>query len=140
MRRQKPNWKILSTMKTDTESNEYNNFKELIDESKADLSGYIEKRLEFFKLTAYEKTANMFSRILYSSVIIAFALILFFLFLLTTGLYIGKALQNYPAGFGILILFILLLMVIVILCRKPLKRLLIDITLKAINKIENDED
>jgi len=121
-------------------ADEYNNFKELIDESKADLSGYIEKRLELFKLTVYEKTANMFSRILYSSVIVGFVLILFFLFLITTGLYIGRALNNYPAGFGILILLILFMMFIVILYRQSIKRILTNITIKAIKKIEDDED
>lgn len=127
-------------MKNDPENNEYNNFKELIDESKADLSGYIEKKLEIFKLTVYEKSSNMFSRIVYNLIIVAFALILFFLLLLVTGLYIGTLLGNYAAGFGILILVMLLLLVIIILCRVPLKRILTNITLGAIKKIEDDED
>lgn len=125
-------------MKSNTD--EYNNFKELIDESKADLSGYIEKKFELFKLMVYEKTAKTFSLILYSSVIVGFVLILVFLFLITTGLYIGRALDNYPAGFGILILLILFAMFMVILYRQPIKKLLTNITIKAIKKIEDDED
>jgi len=123
-----------------TNTNEYDSFKDLIDESKADLSGFVEKKLELVKLTVYEKASRLFSRLLYTASLIVFALILFFLSLITIALFIGRALQNYPAGFAILLIIILCIMLMVILYRKPLKRTLTNITLNAIKKIEEDED
>jgi len=121
-------------------TNEYNDFKEIIDDSREDLTGFIEKKFELAKLTVYEKTASLFSRIVYSMITVVFALILFFLVLITIGIFIGERLNNYAAGFGILILIVILIMVLVILNRKAVRKFLINMTLQSIKQIENDED
>lgn len=124
----------------DKEKINYQDFNELIDESKAELSSYIDKRLALTKLTIYEKLASASSYILYSLIIAVFLLILSFLILLGIGLFLGQWLHNYSAGFGILILIILSLVAIVFFCRKGLRRYFVNLTIRTIKKIEADEE
>lgn len=125
-------------MKSNNE--EYQNFKELIDESKADLSSYIEKRLTLAKLKAFEKIASTSSYIIYGLMMSVFALILFILILVGLGFFIGDLLNNYAAGFGILILITLVALFILIFNARRVRRAFVNITLRTIKKIEVDED
>lgn len=120
--------------------NEYNNFKELLDESKADISSYVEKRLALAKLRIYEKVASSFSHIIYSLLICLFAFVVFTLVFLGLGLFIGEQLGNFSLGFGILTLVLLFFMFIVIANQRKVRRFLVNLTLRTINKIEKDED
>ena len=119
---------------------EYQNFSELIDESKADLSSYIEKRLTLAKLKAFEKIASASSFIIYGLMMSVFALILFILILVGLGFVIGDLLNNYAAGFGVLILITLVALCGLILNAKRIRRAFVNITLRTIKKIEVDED
>nr|WP_297168971.1 phage holin family protein [uncultured Dysgonomonas sp.] len=119
---------------------EYQNFSELIDESKADLSSYIEKRLTLIKLKAFEKIASASSFIIYGLMMSVFALILFILILVGLGFVIGELLNNYAAGFGVLILITLVALLGLILNAKRIRRAFVNITLRTIKKIEVDED
>lgn len=132
------NWKSLLKMKSNNE--EYQNFSELIDESKADLSSYIEKRLTLAKLKAFEKIASASSFIIYGLMMSVFALILFILILVGLGFVIGDLLNNYAAGFGVLILITLVALFGLIFNAKKIRRLFVNITLRTIKKIEVDED
>lgn len=127
-------------MKIENERDEYQDFSELIDESKIDLSNYIDKRLALAKLKVYEKIASASSYIVYSLIISVLGLILAGLFLFGIAIFIGEALHNYSAGFGILILIILTMMILVFLCRKSLRRYFVNMTIRTIKKIEEDED
>ncbi|QIK61527.1 phage holin family protein [Dysgonomonas sp. HDW5A] len=119
---------------------EYQNFSELIDESKADLSSYIEKRLTLVKLKAFEKIASASSFIIYGLMMSVFVLILFILILVGLGFVIGELLNNYAAGFGVLILITLVALLGLILNAKRIRRAFVNITLRTIKKIEVDED
>lgn len=123
-----------------TNNQEYEDFNELIDESKRDLSDYIEKRLTLAKLKTYEKVANFSSRLLYGMILLIFGLILFFLLLITSGLYLGHLLNNYSAGFGILILINLFVVILAICNQKKIRRLFMSLTISTIKKIESDEE
>jgi len=120
--------------------NEYNDFKELLDESKADLLGYIEKKMLLAKLKVYEKVASTFSRILYGLLISIFALVLFILMFIGLGLFIGESLNNYSLGFGVMTLFVLFVLIMVVANSKKVRKFLVNITLTTIKKIELDED
>ncbi len=119
---------------------EYNNFKELFDGSKADISSYIEKRLMLVKLQAYEKMASSFSYIAYSLIICLLMLLLLTLMFFGLGLFIGEQLDNYSLGFGVLALFVLLVLLMIILTKKRVRRFLVNTSLRTIKKIEKDED
>lgn len=127
-------------MKIENERDEYQDFSELIDESKTDLSNYIDKRVALAKLKIYEKIASTSSYIVYSLIISVLVLILSGLFLFGIAIFIGEALHNYSAGFGILILIILTMLILVFLCRKSLRRYFVNMTIRTIKKIEEDED
>lgn len=119
---------------------EYQNFSELIDESKADLSSYIEKRLTLAKLKFFEKIADASAYIIYGLIMSVFALILFILVLVGLGVVIGDLLNNYAAGFGVLLLTTLVALFALIFNAKRIRRFFINITLRTIKKIESDED
>lgn len=125
-------------MKSNNE--EYQNFSELIDESKADLSSYIEKRLTLAKLKAFEKISSASSYIIYGLMMSVFALILFILILVGLGVVIGDLLNNYAAGFGVLLLITLVALFALIFNAKRIRRFFLNLTLSIIKKIESDED
>lgn len=123
-----------------TENNEYKNFREIIDESKDELASYIDNRITLLKLTAYEKVASSFSYIIYGLIIAVFLLVLCLFLLIGSGLSLGEYLDNYALGFGILGAGVLIILIIIILCRKALRKFLINHTLRTIKKIESDEN
>lgn len=120
-------------------TNEYNNFKELIDESKTDLLGYVDKQIQLFKLKAYEKIASSVSFLLYTLMTVVFGLIFFILLLIGVGITLGQALNDYSLGFGILILFVLILFIVILLLGKKVRRTFVNLTIRTIKKIESDE-
>lgn len=124
-----------------SKTDEYRDFKELLDESKADLSSYIEKKMLLAKLKIYEKVASTFSRIVYGLLLCIFALILFILMFLGLGLFIGESLNNnYSLGFGVVTLFVFLILLLVVTNSKRIRKFLMNITLSTIKKIELDEE
>lgn len=123
-----------------TNKEEYQDFQEIIDDSKRDFSEYIDKRLALIKLTTYEKLSNFSSRLLYGVIVLMFVVIISILIFLTLGLYIGYLLNNYAAGFGILIVFSILILILIIANNKRIRGIFQNLTLRTIKKIENDED
>lgn len=123
-----------------TKNQEYQDFNEIIDESKRDLTDYVDKRLTIFKLKSYEKVSNFSSRLLYGLIILLFVLVISLLLLITCGLYLGYLLNNYPAGFGVLALVCIFIMALIIFNRRRVRGLFVDLTLRTIKKIEEDED
>lgn len=120
-------------------TNEYSNFKEVIGESKADLLEYINKQIQLFKLNAYEKIAKSASYLFYILMAVVIGLIFFIMLLIGIGLTLGEALNNYALGFGILILFILLILVGIFVFGKKVRKAFVNMTLSTIKKIESDE-
>lgn len=123
-----------------TKKGEHHDFNELIDDSKKDISDYIEKRLALTKLKAYEKIANFSSRIIYGIIISVFMLILSILLVITSGLFLGRLLHNYVYGFGILFLAFIFTMILIALNKKRVRRFFVNKTLRTIKRIESDED
>lgn len=123
-----------------TNSEEYQDFQEIIGDSKKDISEYIDKRIALLKLSTYEKLSNFSSRLLYGVIVLMFIVIITILISLTLGLYIGYLLNNYAAGFGILVVFNILLLTLIIANSKKIRSIFQNLTLRTIKKIENDED
>lgn len=119
---------------------EYDNFKEILDESKADLSSYLEKRLMLAKLQIYEKVASSFSHIAYALIICFFAVIISILVFLGLGLFIGEQLNNYSLGFVLLSILVIIVLLVVIASKRKVRRFLVNLVLRTIKKIEKDEE
>lgn len=123
-----------------TKNEEYHDFNDLIDESKKDISDYIDKRLALTKLKADEKIANFSSRIMYGVVILVFVFILSILSVITASLFLGRLLHNHALGFGIVFLVFIILIILISLNKKRVRRFFVNKTLRTIKRIESDED
>lgn len=119
---------------------EYENFRELLDESKADMSSYFDKRLALTKLRIYEKVASSFSHIAYILIICFFAIIIFILAFLGLGLFIGEKLNDYSLGFGLLSIMVVVVLLGVIYSQRRVRLYIVNLVLLTIKKIEKDED
>ena len=87
-------------------------------EFKKEIASYIDVKLEYTKLIAYEKIAKA-SAASVSFLIIAFFGFFTFLFLsIAGGFYIGERTGSLAEGFGIITIVYLVLLIIVLLIRK----------------------
>ena len=106
---------------------------------KQDLSSYINKRIKLFRLRSYEKISITSSYIVYSLIVIILLFNIFFLFLLVLGFFLGECLNSNAAGFGVLILFTILILIIYMLNAKKIRGYITNKVVTVIKKIESDE-
>lgn len=116
------------------------NLGSLLEDIKLELFSYINKRLRLFKLDAYEK-ASMSASVLGYGLIVA-TIISFALFFILMGLafFIGELLGSLAAGFGIIALFSLFLLLVVFIFRRKIKNSILLGTIKIIRNIETDAE
>lgn len=112
----------------------------LFNDTKSELKQYVEKRVESLKLRVYEKTAITGSFITYGLFVMLMVFFVFFLCLLTLGFFLGELLNSLAAGFGILVLCSLIILVIFIVAGKTIRRKIINLIVSLIKKIEKDEE
>ncbi len=107
-------------------------------EFKKDISAYIELRLEYTKLIAYEKVAKVSAVSLSFLVILFFAFFAFFFLSFAGGYYIGSLTGNNALGFGIIsLVYIVLLVVVLVLRKKYFEKVIIEKIVDVL--IEEDE-
>ncbi|MFT3993916.1 MAG: hypothetical protein QM660_06385 [Dysgonomonas sp.] len=111
----------------------------LLDEIKLELLDYIDKRVRLFKLDAFEKIGITTSTLGYG--LIVSVIISAFLFFMLFGLafFIGELLNSLAAGFGILALFSILVLVIILLNGKRLRSFILNKTIVFLHKIDKNE-
>jgi hypothetical protein len=124
-------------MQNNSHSN--NDLQDYVDEIKNDLSDYLAKRLELFKLTAYEKTSVACSYIVYTLIICLLVSNILFLALLVLGFYLGEYLGSYAAGFGVLALLSVFLLLLFACFAGKFRRFITNKVINVIRKIEKDE-
>ncbi|MDD2247356.1 MAG: phage holin family protein [Proteiniphilum sp.] len=111
----------------------------LFEEMRGDISNFITATLELGKLEVYEKISLASSTITYSLIVAGIALLTLFFILVTVGIYLGEVFQNTWVGFGIVAAFALLVLLIMLLLKKPFKK-------KVTNRVvpflmeQNDKD
>lgn len=109
----------------------------LFEELKEDVSCYVRDTVQLAKLEAYEKIGIGSSIIAYSLILIFFMLFALALVFITAGLYLGELLQNMWAGFGIISLVTILIVLILITVKKSFTR---SVTNKVINFLVEDKN
>lgn len=114
--------------------------KEQIDDLKKDLSDYVEKRAELFKLTSYEKLAQSGSFIAYSLMVLFLVFNIFFLVMLGLAYYVGDHIKNVALGFGILIVISTIVLVVFTMLAKPFRRYIVNKIISILQKIERNEE
>lgn len=118
----------------------HDDFNSLFGELKSDLTSYTKNRLDYIKLDLIENSSKLIAKL---SVVIAFvciSMVAFSFLMLTLGLYFGQLLDNFAAGFGLLVLIWLFLLLIIYLCRVRLKRMIRNRCLRALYKMQKGED
>lgn len=114
-------------------------FNTLLEEVKLELLSYIDKRVRLFKLEAFEKVGISVSKLGYSLIVcLIFASFLFFV-LIGLAFFIGELLNSQAAGFGILALFSLLVLVIILICGKKLRSYILNKTIVFMQKVDENE-
>lgn len=110
----------------------------LFEGMREDVSNYITNTLEIWKLNTYEKISKASANISYYIVFGVVIIIALFMMLVTLSLYLGELLANTWAGFGIVSVAFLLVLLVLILSKKSFKK---SITNKVVSFLmEQDED
>lgn len=117
-----------------------NDFGTLFQEIKADLTGYVNNRIGYLKLHFLERLSQT-SSLLAFGLIVAFLIVSVFCFaLVALGFYLGEILHSNAAGFGVVALCWLLLLVLVLLFRNPIKSYFLNRTITILYKLEKEGD
>lgn len=122
------------------ELNRNTNLRELLDELRVELSGYINKRLRLFKLDAFEKGGIAFSYLVYSLIVIILVLAMLFFLLFGIAFLIGDILGNNSVGFGILFLVSVLALIIVVFLQKKIRKAILMKAITLMRKIDSNEE
>ncbi len=107
---------------------------------KLELLSYINRRIRFFRLDAYEKLSISASILGYGLIVFCIVAVMLFFILLGIAFFIGELLDSQAAGFGVMALFSLLVLLIVFLLRKKIKKSLLNKTIMFIRKVEANEE
>ena len=118
---------------------EHYDFAGFYEKIKSDLQSYLSNKIDWFKLTSYEKIALAFSHLGFIIIVWVLATTIFFLSIIAIGLTLGEALQNYALGFGLTFLGVILILIVTVLAAKSIRRLLANFAVKIIRKIESNE-
>lgn len=105
-----------------------------------DLSDYVDKRLELFKLSVYEKSAQSGAFIVYGLILLLLFCVTFLLSLMGLAFFIGSYFDSLALGFGILVVVNLVLMAIFIAVRKQFRRKTVNFVIRILQKIELNEE
>lgn len=111
----------------------------LLEDIKLELLGYVNKRIKYLKLDSFEKGSIVASSIGYSLIVAIIAGTIIFFSLLGLAFFLGELLDSQAAGFGVLALFSLLILIVVLICRKRLKSFLLNKTITFLNKLDKNE-
>lgn len=109
----------------------------VFEEMRDDVSKFIISTLELGKLEAYEKISLSTSAIIYGLILAGAALFALLFIFITAGLYLGELFQSAWAGFGIVAAFTVLMWLIVLIVKKPVKKKITNRVVRIL--MENDE-
>lgn len=112
----------------------------LIDDLRLELSGYINKRLRLFKLDAFEKGGRALSFLIYGLIVFIIVLTSVFFFLFGLAFWLGDLLGNTSAGFGVLFIASILILIIIISVQKRIRRYALMKIIALMRKIDADEE
>lgn len=113
--------------------------KGLIERIRLELSGYLETRLELFKLEAYEKGSIAGSYIVFGLIVAFIALLLVIFVLATVAIAIAVATKSLLAGFISVTGLVAVMLVVLIANGNRIRNRITNSVLSIIRKIEKDE-
>lgn len=119
---------------------QYEDISGLYEKIKTDISGYIINKLNWVKLSIYEKIAITSSHLGFIVMVLLLCVSIFFLGVITLGLFLGEWLGSYALGFGMMVLTVLILLLIVLLFGKRVRKIIANIAVMIIKKVESNEE
>lgn len=111
----------------------------LLEDLKIELLSYIEKRFKLFKLECFEKGGIGISLLTYGLIIVIILGFILFFSLFGLAFFLGELLNSMAAGFGILALFTLFVLLIVIACGERIRTFVLNKAIIFLNKIDKNE-
>ncbi len=105
----------------------------IFSEIKTDLVELINAKVELLKLEAFEKTSVVGSFLIYGLIIMNLIFFAFLFAFIALGFWIGDWVGNLAGGFGIVTLIYLIILTILIACRKPIFTSLQNLFLKELD-------
>ncbi|MDR0422413.1 MAG: phage holin family protein [Proteiniphilum sp.] len=111
----------------------------LFEDMRDDVSHYISSSFELGKLEVFEKISLGSAATGYALTVAGIILITLFFILLTLALYLGELLQNLWTGFGIVTALALLVLLTVLLLKKPFKRKITDEVIRFLMEDRDDK-
>lgn len=94
----------------------------MFEEMREDIGKYITSTLELGKLEIYEKFSLGSSALIYGLLLGGITLLALQFIFITVGLYLGDLLNSFWIGFGIVAGFAILILLILLLSKKPLQK------------------
>ncbi len=110
------------------------------EEIRGDIGNYITSTLELGKLEAFEKISQASSIISYNLILSGVALVIFLFVLIAAALYLGELLQSSWMGFAIVAAFALLVLLILLMVKKPFKKRCTNKTVRFLMRKEDKND
>lgn len=90
----------------------------LVEKIKQDVLAYLELKIEFFKLSTYERTGKVFGVLSYGLILVFTAFFAFLFVFLSLGFFLGEIFRSQGAGFISVALIYLIFIFILILNKK----------------------
>lgn len=112
------------------------NLGSLLEDLKQELLNYINKRIHLFRLDAYDKVSMSASILVYGLIVATIVSFVLFFVLLGLAFLIGEILGSLAAGFGVIALLSLLILLVIIIFRRKVKNSILLGTIKIIRNIE----
>jgi hypothetical protein len=91
---------------------------------------FLELRLEYYKLRAFEKVSKMVADVITSTVVLVFMLIAFLAGAVTLAFFFSSLFHSYTAGFGVAAIFFLLFAIVVLLAKNKFEKGIANIAIK----------
>jgi hypothetical protein len=112
----------------------------LFEEMRDDVGKFIKSTLELGKLEAFEKLSLGSSAFLYGLILAGAGTIALLFVLVSAGIYLGELLGSLWMGFGIVAAFTLLVVIILLLVRKPIQRSFTNSIVRFLLKQDDKDD
>ncbi len=109
-------------------------------EFRDNIKSYVEARIEYAKLIAYEKMARAISSATNILILAAFGFFTFFFISITLALYLGRWLNDEYLGFVIISLLDFLIFVLLLLNRESFERMMMQRIIAQIMKEKSKEE
>lgn len=111
----------------------------LFEEMKSDVTSYVTNTIEIVKLEAFEKASKGTASAAIILFLACFVFLILALALLTLGFYLADVFDSNWKGFGIVTLGAIVLTLVLLLIKKPLKNSIINSVIKFLQRQEDEE-